>query len=278
MAIAIARPAIVEKADWQRDELQEGIDDFLAKLEDDNRRFLQAALAVAGERAPRVSLPLSTDGLAAFEGLADVLTEGWNRGHETVLRYARRRVRKAIQPVPELVYELELVAPPGEFVQRYRRRELRLAGVYNSARLDWVQGVIARGSREGWGVRETRKELETRFPAWNRQRLENIARTESSLVYTHGEYARMTGSPFVIGYEFSAVMDERTSAICEARHGRHYRKGEHVDVPPLHYQCRSELLPIFEDESLRIRPLPPDAPAPLEGFGAPPKLPQRLAA
>lgn len=265
------------KADWQRRELRRHQRRFLTALRDEADEFLAEALAAVEGGLSRLRLPLGADGLAAFARLTDVLTDGWERGHGVVLRYVRGRVQKAVEVAPGMAFEEGLAMPPPEFIARYRRRELRLAGVYESARLDWVQGIIARGAREGWGVVDTRKQLETRFGDWNRRRLNNIARTESSLLYTHGEFARMTGSPFVTGFEFSAVMDERTSDMCAARHGHHYAKGEHIDCPPLHFQCRSELLPIFEDEKLRVRALPADAPAPLEGFGAPPEIQLRIA-
>ena len=272
------RTTSIAKADWQRTELRRHQRRFLAALEHEAEGFLAEALAAVEGGGRRLRLPLGAEALAAFGQLTDVLVDGWERGHRVVLRYVRRRVRKAVEVAPGMAFEEGLAVPPPEFITRYRRRELRLAGVYESARLDWVQGLVARGAREGWGVRETRQQLEGRFPDWNRQRLNNIARTESSLLHTHGEFARMTGSPFVTGYEFSAVMDERTSDICAARHGHHYGKGEHIDCPPLHFQCRSELLPIFEDETLRVRALPADAPVPLEGFGAPPEIAVTLAA
>lgn len=265
------------KADWQRRDLRRHQRRFLLALRHEAEGFLAEALAAVEGSLSRLRLPLGGDALAAFARLTDVLMDGWERGHRTVLRYVRRCVRKAVEVAPGMAFEEGLAMPPPEFIAKYRRRELRLAGVYESARLDWVQGVIARGAREGWGVVDTRKQLETRFGDWNRQRLNNIARTESSMLFSHGEFARMTGSPFVIGYRSVGVGDERMCAICEARDGHEYAKDD-SECAPYHMQCRCTMVPIFEDETLRAGPLPEGAPPCQEGFGAAPEMQPRIAA
>ena len=55
-------------------------------------------------------------------------------------------------------------------------------------------------------------------------------------------------SGVVQGYQYSAILDDRTTDICAGLHGKKFRKGEEP-IPPMHFNCRSVLIPItaFEE-------------------------------
>lgn len=74
----------------------------------------------------------------------------------------------------------------------------------------------------------------------------------------------------VRGLRFIGVLDERQTAICKARHNVKLPLGHHwllSNSPPLHFSCRSTLLPITTD----FEPTPdwalPYDPLPTPGFG-----------
>jgi len=77
-------------------------------------------------------------------------------------------------------------------------------------------------------------------------RLENIARTNTSDALNQARQA-LFGQPefrgFVLAYEYSAVLDERTSDICEHLNGR-ILKDWGSYTPPNHFQCRALLIPV----------------------------------
>ena len=77
-------------------------------------------------------------------------------------------------------------------------------------------------------------------------RLENIARTNTSDALNQARQA-LFGQPefrgFVLAYEYSAVLDERTSDICEHLSGR-VLKDWGSYTPPNHFQCRALLIPV----------------------------------
>lgn len=65
----------------------------------------------------------------------------------------------------------------------------------------------------------------------------------------------------IAGYRFTAVLDSRTSAICTHHNGQFYPLTEVRYRPPLHWNCRSSLVPVLKPkaeiaatESDRIKP------------------------
>ncbi len=77
-------------------------------------------------------------------------------------------------------------------------------------------------------------------------RVENIVRTSNSDAMNQARMA-LFGDPdlkdFIQAYEYSAIMDDRTTDICAQLHGR-ILKDFSSYVPPNHYQCRSILIPV----------------------------------
>lgn len=78
--------------------------------------------------------------------------------------------------------------------------------------------------------------------------VERYARTKFTEVMNKGrlEYFKSTG---VIGaYQYSAILDGQTSDICAGLHGKVFKAGTEP-VPPMHFNCRSVLVPIttFEE-------------------------------
>jgi uncharacterized protein with gpF-like domain len=72
------------------------------------------------------------------------------------------------------------------------------------------------------------------------------------------------------GFEFVAIMDDRTTEICAERNGVVFTR-EQLDtgfdiIPPLHYNCRSTLVGVFDDEYAGPSEKELKAPV-MEGFG-----------
>lgn len=113
-------------------------------------------------------------------------------------------------------------------------------------------------------------------PAW---RLETIFRTNVQLAYSAGRHAQMT-DPVVLEarpyWLYDAILDGRTTAVCSACDGTIRPAndpwwGNHH--PPLHFNCRSAVTTLSEDQA-RDMGITPRAPSigPEEGFGTPPAV------
>ena len=157
---------------------------------------------------------------------------------------------------------------PTDGVDWYDNYTLRLAGVHSVDALEHVKDAIIQGVENGLNQEETVNLIRSIFPQFSEHRLENIARTETAKIYEQARYQTMSGDDEIIGYEFAAIMDTRTSDICRSRDGRKIHKGEEEGwIPPLHYQCRSVLLPIFAWEDTQWSLFEHVTPA-MKGFGS----------
>lgn len=78
--------------------------------------------------------------------------------------------------------------------------------------------------------------------------IERFARTKATEVLNKGRLEFFNKSNAVSAYQYSAILDDRTTPICSGLDGKIFNKGDEP-VPPLHFNCRSLLIPItvFED-------------------------------
>lgn len=77
--------------------------------------------------------------------------------------------------------------------------------------------------------------------------LERYARTKFTEVMNKGRLEYFKGTGVVGAYQYSAVLDDRTSDICNGLHGKVFKSGTEP-VPPMHFNCRSVLIPITNYE------------------------------
>lgn len=112
-----------------------------------------------------------------------------------------------------------------------------------------LEQVIPQGFILGWGpdkqAAEVAKQMKTTLNSAKR-----LVRTEGSYLAAQADIHVYTGAG-VETYEFFATLDRRTSEICEAMDGKHFKVSEAeagVNLPPLHQNCRSTTLPDVDME------------------------------
>lgn len=81
--------------------------------------------------------------------------------------------------------------------------------------------------------------------------LERFARTKFTEVMNRGRLAAFNDSGVVAAYQYSAILDDRTSEICSGLHGKIFKSGTEP-IPPMHFNCRSLLVPITKYESFEV--------------------------
>ena len=100
-------------------------------------------------------------------------------------------------------------------------------------------------------------------------RLATLVRTTNSEAFNEARdafFKSPENKGFVLAYEYSAILDDRTTEICKALDGRIRRDFANY-TPPNHFNCRSLLIPItaIDDWDGKEDPLP--AIQPQGGFG-----------
>ena len=133
-----------------------------------------------------------------------------------------------------------------------RRQALTGARMSEDAIANRLKPALEKALEEGMTIKQFQKEV--RDVVISDAHAENIFRTNVSTSFVSGnmEAARTEhGKAAIPAMEFIAVVDDRTTPMCAERNGKIYRSksAESMDiVPPLHFQCRSDLIPVFEDE------------------------------
>ena len=124
----------------------------------------------------------------------------------------------------------------------------KLAGVLEKDILEKVRGVVRESMFTGSTLKqriEALREADSKIRAMGKHRVEAIARTEVARADNMGRLIDMKSNPDVLGVEFSAVLDDRTTDMCQARHGLMMRMDDPrlpYNTPPIHVRCRSLLL------------------------------------
>jgi len=119
-----------------------------------------------------------------------------------------------------------------------------------------VQKVISEGLAAGKTRKQISKDLAGVFPHFSKARLENIARTETSAAYNAGKLDTFLQSNLVVAVQFTAILDDRTTTICEVRNGRILLLDSPdlvANTPPLHFQCRSTIVPVSKFHLQRLQ-------------------------
>lgn len=107
------------------------------------------------------------------------------------------------------------------------------------------QGFI-RGDSIDRMTQELARRMEVSYHA-----AERIVRTESSFIAHQATWDGYKASGVVEKYEYLATLDDRTSEVCRSMDGKIFRLSEKevgINYPPLHPNCRSTVVPYFDDE------------------------------
>lgn len=128
------------------------------------------------------------------------------------------------------------------YSQRIWRNRDRLV---NELQTRLYQGFI-RGDSIDRMTQELARRMEVSYHA-----AERIVRTESSFVTHQATWDGYKASGVVEKYEYLATLDDRTSEVCRSMDGKVFRLSEKevgINYPPLHPNCRSTVVPYFDDE------------------------------
>jgi SPP1 gp7 family putative phage head morphogenesis protein len=165
--------------------------------------------------------------------------------------------------------------PAEKALQYLKNKAFWIAGVTRDTILKDAKGILYTGMKNGSTTTEIMFLLDQFFKKFanpgvleikegkllTAHHLENIVRTNFSDAYNQGRQDMMEDpevKDIMAGEMFSAIMDDRTTEICQALDGQIFIYGD-PDIarftPPLHYECRSQLIPVTKYETFEaIKP------------------------
>lgn len=151
-----------------------------------------------------------------------------------------------------------------ELLVEYMRKAFTIAGGVSEALLSQAKNEIRKGIIRGAAYSVIESAINDVFEPYylteidpvvgTSARLHNIVRTNMSEAYNTGRmnlYKDPEVEGFVRAFEYSSVLDDRTTDFCRQWHAKVLKKDDprwSQMLPPNHYQCRSVLIPIVQGE------------------------------
>lgn len=181
----------------------------------------------------------------------------------------RRKMRSLSRGKKKLARFQEAFEPQ-HAIKVLRDKAFLISGVLESGLVNDVRNVMILGLRNGEGISDISSQVVNIFAPYvgDRRKLEDgrsisphraetIVRTNYTEAFNSGilnESAEIDpGGDFIEGFEFSAILDTRTTEVCTHLDTRIFRPDDPSLSrlqPPRHFNCRSILVPVFIDEEI----------------------------
>jgi len=208
---------------------------------------------------------------------------------DCVKKWLQELFRYGMSEVESELKVNKYVGLPAEKAMQYlKNKSFWIAGIMRDTILKEAKGILYTGMKNGSNATEIIFLLDQLFKKYvgtpgvetkdgvllTPYHLENVVRTNFSDAYNQGRQDMMEDpdvKDIMAGEMFSAIMDDRTTEVCAALDGRIFLYGD-PDIarftPPLHYMCRSQLIPVTKYEE--FEPIKPELKAralPMKGEG-----------
>lgn len=212
-------------------------DDLIAQIRDKGllRRFNPERM---NSISPRFMKPMKTI-LTAY--LEDVFGISYEQARDELVRVGPKRFEQSL--VPE------------DFLEIIDAESFKIVGDYTTEVTKRAKNVLVDAIKNGVGegelVKLLRDELTENSDTWIR----TLVRTKTTEFYNSARRSYWENDSIakqlVTAYQFSAILDDRTSEICRSLDQKVFDVDSEVGrvTPPLHFNCRSLLVPLtkFED-------------------------------
>jgi SPP1 gp7 family putative phage head morphogenesis protein len=151
---------------------------------------------------------------------------------------------------------------PEEFIDIIEAESFNMVKDYASGVLKKAQAIVAEGIKRGVSQAEIVKQVMAANSSLAERHAVTMVRTKTTEVYnaarkTYWETDELA-KDIVVAFQYSAIMDTRTTDICQSLDGKVFEKGEGIDraTPPLHFGCRSQLIPVTKFEDYKASKMP----------------------
>lgn len=189
------------------------------------------------------------------------LNEAIKNGMTAIYKGAYEDARKEFFPSSEKKFtDAEIF--PEEFLRIIDSDAFKSVGDYSIELTKKAKNKIMAAIKNGVSERELVSILSEELAGVSENWLQTFARTKTTEMFNS---ARKTyyetdeiAKNVVEAYQWSAILDDRTSEVCQYLDGKIFEKGDEVDRlgPPAHFNCRSILVPITKYEDYELDNMP----------------------
>ncbi len=145
-------------------------------------------------------------------------------------------------------YKLPTTAP--EFNNIVQNEVYKYVGDYEYKILSLTKTALIAAMKDGAPLSTVTTILNTDGSALSDQSLERFSRTKHTEILNRARVDYFDNSGVVSAYQYSAILDDKTTDICAGLDGKIFENGDQP-VPPLHFNCRSTLVPITKYEEYK---------------------------
>lgn len=136
------------------------------------------------------------------------------------------------------------------FLDVVEKEAFNFVGDYEYGILKRTRTELIAAIKDGRQLSTVESVLTEQLKSLSEAQIERFARTKHTEVMNAARHDFFESTGVVTGYQYSAIMDDRTSDICSGLHGKFFKSGEEP-IPPLHFNCRSTLIPITKYEEFK---------------------------
>lgn len=178
--------------------------------------------------------------------MRDTYTESYNEAQKDLL------------PKSSMKFATEEELLPEEFIEVIDAEAFKLVGDYSIQVPKKMRDRLMQGIKNGVNERDLLKQLKELGESETDKWLKTVIRTKSTEMYNRARKSYWDNDDIakqmVVAYQYSAILDNRTSEVCRSLDGKIFDKGEYATTvnPPLHFNCRSVLVPITKFEEYKL--------------------------
>lgn len=154
---------------------------------------------------------------------------------------------------------------PEQFLQILNAESFKAVGDYSTDITKKARNIIVQGIKDGVPESEIVSLLRDELGATTDKWLATVVRTKTTEIYNDARKSYWDNDEFakqvIEAYEFSAILDDRTTDVCRFLDGKIFDKSEFLNkiTPPLHFNCRSILVPVtrfeaYQDDENYVEP------------------------
>jgi SPP1 gp7 family putative phage head morphogenesis protein len=151
---------------------------------------------------------------------------------------------------------------PEEMLKILDAESFKLVGDYTGVITKKGRNILVEAIKNGIAEGEVVKLLRDAMGDETDKWIATVARTKTTEIYNLARRSYWETDPIasqiVVAYQYSAILDERTSEICADLDGQIFERDLGIlrVTPPLHFNCRSVLVPITKFEDYDAKEIP----------------------